>query len=1421
MTRMEDRLSSKQIDSLLHKLTGCGYLQDIPKAPNDRAELLRTILNRKLRRAVRKIDDYRPRNVDYITEEEISEAVDSIVRKTNPYCVQYVPQPTIGNPPKSEGVKTLYNEVVNQEAAIAELTPKEQKSAGFDLRRVVMPTMERTEFIDKLKKIKETLHSRDRLPYADFSGLETASEDDLLTLQKVLHNFFKDEFKVKAEEDRKLWFACELRNSSKQNAWSRFPLTVANYNALLKNLKNGSFFLKTTAMDSWSSDQASVALPSWNLIKRFEIVPQNMESQVGERFRPQGGFFPYKVKQEMKSKKILEALYQCQIFQSVKDNEEAFTDSCWIYAHKQNEDIPKQVVAQMTQRFKNVSDPYIRQDEAIQLSHEYGIQVLIRNYDGKDNIPKMLPKSDKRLPEKDAKYSITINKYKQHYFISKPISLTNSFLERVLVKKEDISDQYADKYYIPSENVWRVDNKRARDHPMKTEDLVMMMEKNGWFEPMSYHDYTFIPSVQRPSIDEISDLQYDPNYCIRSFADLEAEKRKRQLIIEHTKKTYNEDEEDDKREWSRWFGDTESDVTGEIHRAYMFCLQSEDGKTKQTFKGEHCIEDGLKFLPDHSIVFFHNLGYDVRFFAKFGAVGEGIIHGNKVYSLNIKYEGKKLKFRDTYAMIPSALAKFPKMFKLDEQQKEVFPYEYYTMERLNEGGMHSIIEAAEYLKNEEDQIEFNDNVLKIGCADEDGMNFAMYPYAEFYCKQDVNLLNEGYMKFHKMVQEAFNIDTFKVLTAPALANQVFVNLVYSKNPKLKMLGGLPSDFIRQSIHGGRVMTARNKSWHTKARIVDFDACSLYPSAMARLEIPLGDPKVIPPEGLNLEWLKAKNCYVIRVVINPLEKHRDFPLPVFKGENGNNVNSDTFTDPVTIVYNNIEFEDLLEFYPNVSYTILCGYYWDEGVDTEIQKVISDIFDQRRKYKDEGNPLQEVFKLIMNSAYGKTIQKFIEKEVKFVPECDVEKFCRKNYNFIDEDTCIEGSTIHKITVRRAINNQFAPVIIGSLILAMSKRIMNEVMCLAEDIGCKIFYQDTDSMHILEEDLERLATEYEKKYHRVLCGKQLGQFHSDFDEAATEWGLDPKTTVAIESYFLAKKVYIDKLQDKEGKIGYHIRMKGISQEAVKERSTTHNGLMGLYRDLYGGEGISFNLLAGGKPSFEYDDDYTITSRSSFDRRIQIRGEKDEFKEAPNVDYLMDPKAITNNHLYKIFAQKLGSNYNEDEIFTLYQDAIRANQSWRSERGKTRFQDTNRDWLKQRLKPYRIYVYDEVPYGPKRERGKRDTMDLVCTKLNLKKEEIEDHLDQCVFISSKFTYQYNRWKDDKYLANKALAYMLICSGRIGFECDSDHSKNPSYPKPDKWNDVVKNPNAKCVVHVKQPTQEDYLIMDTEMIDQIVEWLS
>ena len=48
-------------------------------------------------------------------------------------------------------------------------------------------------------------------------------------------------------------------------------------------------------------------------------------------------------------------------------------------------------------------------------------------------------------------------------------------------------------------------------------------------------------------------------------------------------------------------------------------------------------------------------------------------------------------------------------------------------------------------------------------------------------------------------------------------------------------------------------------------------------------------------------------------------------------------------------------------------------------------------------------------------------------------------------------------------------------------MSKRIMNEVCCLSEDLKINIYYTDTDSMHIDKDSIELLSQEYFKKYNR----------------------------------------------------------------------------------------------------------------------------------------------------------------------------------------------------------------------------------------------------------------------------------------------------------------------------------------------------
>ena len=131
------------------------------------------------------------------------------------------------------------------------------------------------------------------------------------------------------------------------------------------------------------------------------------------------------------------------------------------------------------------------------------------------------------------------------------------------------------------------------------------------------------------------------------------------------------------------------------------------------------------------------------------------------------------------------------------------------------------------------------------------------------------------------------------------------------------------------------------------------------------------------------------------------------------------------------------------------------------------------------------------------------------------------------------------LYQIKTSKPIYDFATNTLLGVQVLSMSKRIMNEVMCTAEDLGIRIFYQDTDSMHIELNRLNELAAEYKSRFGRELIGKNLGQFHNDFDEVEDGY--------AYNSMFCGKKVYIDMLKNDDGEYGVHYRMKGVSLNTV----------------------------------------------------------------------------------------------------------------------------------------------------------------------------------------------------------------------------------------------------------------------------------
>ena len=390
----------------------------------------------------------------------------------------------------------------------------------------------------------------------------------------------------------------------------------------------------------------------------------------------------------------------------------------------------------------------------------------------------------------------------------------------------------------------------------------------------------------------------------------------------------------------------------------------------------------------------------------------------------------------------------------------------------------------------------------------------------------------------------------------------------------------------------------------------------------------GVPEVLNSHNPNIihksipSFLSNKTAYIVDIKIVKVNKRYAFPS-VLQKVDGLNLNDDNIKEEIYMTVDDIYLEDLVKF-QQIEFKVIRGYYWTGKKDYSIQEVIKELFDKRVEYKNEiqpdetkGNPLEQLYKLIMNSCYGKTIQKPVEFDLKFKHgEEEIKKYACKNYDYIEEEIKLnKNSTMFK--VRKPIDKHFSNTLLGVHILSMSKRIMNEVMCLAYDLKCHIYYQDTDSFMIEVDDMPRLEEEYEKIYNRKLIGNNMGQFHPDFKPIKPQSGESKapgKIPISTSSVFLMKKMYVHKLENSKGEIDYHLRGKGLTQQSIKHNCINDDGVydpIEFYTKLYNGEESTFDLTIA-QPCFTMNKDLTVSTNKEFKRKIKCKydeGNRDEY--------------------------------------------------------------------------------------------------------------------------------------------------------------------------------------------------------------------
>jgi hypothetical protein len=136
----------------------------------------------------------------------------------------------------------------------------------------------------------------------------------------------------------------------------------------------------------------------------------------------------------------------------------------------------------------------------------------------------------------------------------------------------------------------------------------------------------------------------------------------------------------------------------------------------------------------------------------------------------------------------------------------------------------------------------------------------------------------------------------------------------------------------------------------------------------------------------------------------------------------------------------------------------------------------------------------------------------------------------------------------------------------------------------------------MHLLNEDIPRLADAFKEKYGRDLIGKDLCQFHGDFQP------VNGMPALSVKFIGLGKKAYLDVLVNENGDEAYHIRLKGIPEPVIYfEAKRRGISVEELYMLMYNGQAIEFDLLEG-KTCFRKTKTFEYFTPEEFKRKVQF---------------------------------------------------------------------------------------------------------------------------------------------------------------------------------------------------------------------------
>ena len=256
-----------------------------------------------------------------------------------------------------------------------------------------------------------------------------------------------------------------------------------------------------------------------------------------------------------------------------------------------------------------------------------------------------------------------------------------------------------------------------------------------------------------------------------------------------------------------------------------------------------------------------------------------------------------------------------------------------------------------------------------------------------YLEKDLICLINVMSTFNKSIFDKFQVNTTKVRSYSALSKLVYTTKFYKETSyKIPVIDGYIEKIIRQGYYGGLVDVVE----HLVTNAFKYDANSHYPAAMLN-DMPVGHPVISDEKDINkvFGFCHAK-------VSAPSEDILTHPTLPFRDTSGvttcprGNFEGVWFSEELK---DNIKRGYKVEIVSSVVFKRANGLF---------DKFINTLFSSKAKAKEEGDSVGElVYKLLMNSFYGKCGQLEIENTYTMVENDKVEEYGKThNYDLAQE-------------------------------------------------------------------------------------------------------------------------------------------------------------------------------------------------------------------------------------------------------------------------------------------------------------------------------------------------------------------------------------------------------------------------------------